>query len=32
MTKHHSEEYKLSAIKYYLEYNVDMRDTCKIFK
>jgi len=29
--KHHSEDYKLSAIKYYLKHNQDMRNTCKIF-
>lgn len=30
--KHHSEDYKLTAVKYYLEHNEDMRDTCHIFK
>ena len=30
--KQHSEDYKLSAVKYYLEHNDDMRDTCDIFK
>lgn len=29
---HHSEDYKLSAVKYYLDHNEDMRDTCKIFR
>ena len=29
--KHHSEDYKLSAITYYLKHNQDMRNTCKIF-
>ena len=29
--KHHSEDYKLSAVKYYLKHNQDMRNTCKIF-
>uniref|UniRef100_A0A6C0DMH4 Insertion element IS150 protein InsJ-like helix-turn-helix domain-containing protein n=1 Tax=viral metagenome TaxID=1070528 RepID=A0A6C0DMH4_9ZZZZ len=32
MTKHKSEDYKLSAVKYFLE-NKDTKDnTCKIFK
>jgi transposase-like protein len=30
--KHHSGDYKLTAVKYYLEHNEDMRDTCHIFK
>ena len=30
---HHSKDYKLSAVKYYLDHNdEDMRDTCKIFR
>ena len=29
--KHHSEDYKLSAFKFYLKHNQDMRNTCKIF-
>jgi len=29
--KHHSEDYKLSAVKYYLKHDQDMRNTCKIF-
>lgn len=29
--KHHSEDYKLSAVKYYLKHVQDMRSTCKIF-
>lgn len=29
--KQHTEDYKLSAVKYYLENNEDMRDTCRIF-
>uniref|UniRef100_A0A6C0D7R9 Tc1-like transposase DDE domain-containing protein n=1 Tax=viral metagenome TaxID=1070528 RepID=A0A6C0D7R9_9ZZZZ len=30
--KHHTEDYKITAVKYYLENNEDMRDTCEIFK
>ncbi len=30
MNKHHSVDYKLSAIKYYIKYG-DLRKTCKIF-
>jgi len=30
--KQHTEDYKQSAVKYYLEHNEDMRDTCEIFK
>lgn len=26
--KHHTEDYKITAVKYYLENNEDMRDTC----
>ena len=29
--KQHTEDYKLSAVKYYLDHNEDMRDTCNIF-
>ena len=29
--KQHTEDYKLSAVQYYLKHNNDMRDTCKIF-
>ena len=32
MTRHHTEDYKLSAVKYYLENKTTMRDTCEIFK
>lgn len=32
MPKHHTEDYKISAVNYYLEHNTDMRTTCKIFK
>ena len=31
MPPHHSEDYKLTAVKYYLSKNEDMRDVCKIF-
>ena len=30
--KHHTEDYKETAVKYYLENNNDLRNTCKIFK
>jgi len=30
--KQHTEDYKLTAVKYYLDHNEDMRDTCDIFK
>ena len=30
--KHHTEDYKETAVKYYLENKEDMRDTCDIFK
>jgi hypothetical protein len=30
--KQHTEDYKLTAVKYYLHHNEDMRDTCDIFK
>ena len=29
--KQHTEDYKLSAVKYYLNNNDDLRNTCKIF-
>ena len=32
MLKHHTEDYKISAVNYYLEHNTDMRETCEIFK
>lgn len=32
MQKHHTEDYKLSAVKYYLEYENTMRETCELFK
>ena len=32
MPPHHSYDYKLTAVKYYLSKNEDMRDVCKIFK
>jgi transposase-like protein len=31
MPKHHSEDYKLSAVKYYLQIDNQVK-TCKIFK
>jgi transposase-like protein len=31
MSKHKSEDYKLSAVKYYLNYKVSLDDVCKIF-
>jgi transposase-like protein len=30
--KQHTEDYKLTVVKYYLDHNEDMRDTCDIFK
>jgi len=27
MPKHHTEDYKISAVNYYLEHNTDMRQT-----
>ena len=30
--KQHTEDYKLTAVKYYLDHNEDIRDTCDIFK
>jgi transposase-like protein len=32
MTKHKSEDYKLSAVKYFLENKDTQENTCKIFK
>ena len=32
MSKHHTENYKLSAVKYYQNNDIDMRETCEIFK
>ena len=32
MSKHHTEDYKLSAVKYYLDNDIDMSETCEIFK
>ena len=32
MPKHHTEDYKISAVNYYLEHNTYMRETCEIFK
>ena len=32
MPKHKSEDYKITAVKYYLEYEVTYAETCKIFK
>jgi transposase/transposase-like protein len=29
--KHHTEDYKQTAVKYYLHHNEDMRDTCEVF-
>ena len=29
--KQHTEDYKETAVKYYLDHNEDMRDTCNIF-
>ena len=31
MSKHKSEDYKLSAVKYYLNNDVSLDDVCKIF-
>ncbi len=31
MTPKHTTDYKKTAVKYYLEHNEDMRNTCKIF-
>ena len=32
MSKHHTEDYKISAVKYYLKHNISMEKTCKIFE
>ena len=32
MTKHKSEDYKLTAVKYYLNQNKNQTKTCKIFR
>jgi transposase-like protein len=32
MPKHKSEDYKLSAVQYYLENDVSYVETCEIFK
>ena len=31
MSKHKSEDYKLSAVKYYLNNDVSLNDVCEIF-
>ena len=31
MSKHKSEDYKLSEVKYYLNNNVSLNNVCKIF-
>ena len=31
MSKHHSEDYKISAVKYYLKRNNTLQETCEIF-
>jgi len=31
MSKHHTEDYKLSAVLYYLSHDKNLRDTCEIF-
>jgi hypothetical protein len=31
MSKHKSEDYKISAVKYYLNNDVSLDDVCKIF-
>ena len=31
MSKHKSEDYKISAVKYYLNNNVSLDDVCEIF-
>lgn len=31
MKPQHTEDYKQTAVKYYLEHNEDMCDTCEIF-
>ena len=32
MSKHKSEDYKITAVKYYLENNTNYTKTCDIFK
>ena len=32
MSKHKSEDYKITAVKYYLENNTNYTKTCEIFK
>ena len=32
MPKHKSEDYKITAVKYYLEHNKSYAETCRIFK
>jgi len=32
MSTHKSSDYKLTAVKYFLDNNVSQPDTCKIFK
>ena len=32
MTKHHSEDYKISAVQYYLDNKTTYTNVCKIFK
>jgi transposase-like protein len=32
MSKHKSEDYKITAVKYYLENDTNYTKTCKIFK
>jgi len=32
MPKHKSEDYKITAVKYYLEHNKSYTETCRIFK
>ncbi len=32
MSKHKSEDYKLTAVKYYLDHETTYKNTCDIFK
>ena len=32
MSKHHTQDYKLSAVKYYLNHKTTMEETCEIFE
>jgi len=32
MSKHKSEDYKISAVEYYLDYDTTYAETCRIFK